>query len=178
MRKKELLILVIALLILGGILACLPLLLRGQTVVTEGTPEVEKTDAVTCVAEGLQYPYLEPKLDEIGWKLQIDMKFDEGEVELVGLRYDTQYASEERAEEAYQMLTPELNASMEKNGLDSRMMNNVRLAKSKTHVTLTIFATKDDLTAESAKYLMLNDRIDFNKSALVDNYNKVGLKCS
>lgn len=180
MKQKELWIIAVVLVVVGVMIACLPFALGGQTVTTGETfGVVEQTDAVSCVASGVAYPYLESKLDEVARKVQVDMKFEEGEMDVVGLKYETEYASEERAREAFQMLAPELNLVMEQNGASKIMVSGAKMTRNGRNVVLNLFLPREELTEANAKFLMMvgNEALSAKKEVLVENYEKQGLKC-
>ena len=179
-KQKELNVILSILVTVAVLLVGLPFALTGQKNMTGEVPEVEKTDAVTCIAEGKRYPYLESKIDEMGRKIQVDMKFDEGKVEVMGLRYDVEYVNDERAGEAFGMLTPELSMVMGQNGVSTQMAANARLAKNGNHVLMILYLPKDDMSSANAKMMMIESEevVVRDRESLVENYTRQSFNCN
>lgn len=179
MRKRELRVLVFVLgIILVGIMIFL-FLLKGKTIESGENPKVDRADNVVCESSSIRYAFLEPKLDETEFRTKIEMIFEEGEMEVIGLQYETYYKDNERANEAYQFLMPELNLLMEEKGIDENFMLNTKFTRSDNKVLMSLFSKKEGLTKENEVLLMIysEEGIILDRNELVENYSEKGFNC-
>lgn len=180
MRRKELYFISAVLVLIGALLVVMIIQMVGGESLTGENPEPESADAMTCVSEA-RYPYLESKLGELSHDIKVNMLFDEGKIDTIGLYYNTIYENEERAEEAYLALVSEMNQILDKDGVDAKFVSNMRFTKNEDNVTMSLFAKRDGLTVTNEKYLLLqNDggtELVVNEGKLVENYLLSGFRC-
>lgn len=166
------------LLALGIGLVYLIVVLVGNAAKSGENPSELPSDAVSCQVEDYRYPYLEEKLDEIGNDLKIDVVFVDEKLNVIGLKYNMKYLNEQRAEEALQMLTPELNLVLDRANVGNSFASDANLTRSGNTVMMNLYARKETLNEANGKFMLLEwDEGGLNKGEIIAQYEKHGLDC-
>lgn len=96
---------------------------------------------------------------------------------MAGLYYDLAYETEEEATNAIQVLTPELNLSMDRAGVDNNFASNAQFSKNSNHVALKLYSNANNITPQNAKYLLIDENDLSDKEKLIEHLENQGLGC-
>ncbi|MBQ2695535.1 hypothetical protein IJG04_02780 [Candidatus Saccharibacteria bacterium] len=165
----------------GMLIACGIVLLGGRVKKSGQNPDVELSDVLDCHSDEVRYPFLEEKIDEMSHNTDVNLVFVDGAPEVVGLNYEVKYVSSQRANEAFQMLTPEFNMTMDEMGLNKEFISKTKLSKNDNSVILKISVRGGDIKRDNADFLLIDDSLlrdgALVKEKLLDNYEKLGFVC-
>lgn len=152
---------------------------RGKSTTTGSYPEPESSESITCEATGLTYPAIDPR-DASHTITKITATFKKDTLDSISLAYSLYYDTADRINASLNTNHANLNLATQKEGLGSDIFN-LHFNKLSDRLEFHLYAEAKDISATSAKYLLLNTYPDtgtYTKSLIESTYQAAGLKCA
>lgn len=152
-------------------------LFRGEITKEGQNPNPITSDSISCSSDEVEYSFISTQPGENSHSLRVDLVFSGGKLNVAGLYYDLEYETEEEATNAIQVLTPELNLSMDRAGVENNFASNAQFSKNSNHVALKLYSNANNITPQNAKYLLIDENDLSDKEKLIEHLENQGLGC-
>lgn len=166
-----------AVLIVAAVVLLAVFLVNGQTQVGGAYPAPVTSKTLVCETSGLAHPVAGDKFATSS-TMKINAIIDGEKLKVISLIYTTNYADEVAAEDGRNEEHAAMNLSYADEGLEVDALG-ASYSRSGTKVTMSLYATANEVNSVSEKYLLLDGLGTGNYTAklMKTAYEQKGFKC-
>lgn len=162
-------------LVLVAIVLMIYFFLQGETKVTGGWPEPEKSESLSCEVEGLTYPLF--KYDNSSKKTtKVTAIFNDDRLEKMSLVHQQYYNNSSEIEQSEAENHAAMNLRMQDEGLgpDALGMHFARLSDS---LKMSLYADASEINGSTVKYFELEGVSKYDEDTIRTAYEQKGFGC-
>lgn len=175
-RKIDIKLLFGLFLVLVAVVLLVLFLTQGETTVTGGFPNNEKSVSMTCGSTAIKYPFF---IEDNPTRKVLEVKIvaSGDRVDKIGLVYQLYFNSENAIKESRDRNHYEMNRLFGEDKLEADALG-AMYSKMSDSFKFSLFAESEELDKTTAKYFMLDDTSDIKYSTLKKYYQTKGFTCT